>query len=413
MTKHKYIALAILAVLVLGSMAAEAQQKSAPVVAYVYNDGLWLWQGEKAERIAEGNIYQVTLSPSGQRIAYARDNALWLAEGQNPRLLIELDAPHHVYQLTWRDADTLYFNTRFVREGEMVGVEYANDLWRVDIGKNGDEVAQLLAPGAGGRFTISPDGEHIALVTPGVYGDENKPGKIHIIDPDGKNRAKVFSYPAVSTGSQYAFYPTPHWQPGSDALRVAVPDPDAVYALGETPLVVLWEIDDGSAEPIDEVPADYFSVLHNPAFWSPDGSRIAYMKRVGRLYENQMALCTAAVGTDAVTCSDEGYIGGFVPMTWSRSGDFIYREDVEYGAIMWQVVPGEEPQRFPGEPAYRAMVWVDEETYVYSTTEISPVPETGQSSSTYLKFKRLGEDAQTIAEFEDGAWPEFSAVMVP
>ncbi|MBN1283948.1 MAG: hypothetical protein JXB47_00975 [Anaerolineae bacterium] len=401
----------VILIVLFGGAGARAQDGGTPAVAYIYDGALWLWHAGETQRIAEGDIYKVALAPGGGRIAYASTDALWMAAGRAARMVAELDALHRVHQVAWLTGDVLYFNTQVMSEGEMVGVEYADDLWRVDAGEDTDNVTQLLASGAGGQFVLAPDGEHIALVTPGVYGDADRPGAISIVDPMGGNRVNIFSYPAISTGSQYAFYLVPHWLPGGAALRVAVPDPDAVYALEDAPPVALWEITlDGSAEKIGEAPADYFSILNNRAFWSPDGERFAYMKRVGSLGEDRMALCVAAVGTGDAMCLEEGTIGGLVPIDWTPGGDLIYREDVEYSGIMWQVAPGEEPQRFPGEPAYVAFTWVDANTYVYMTQ--SHVLDSW-GKPTYLKFAQPGKQAQTIAEFEDGAWPEFSAVSVP
>lgn len=413
----------ILIALLLGGFGAvaHAQDQDTPptlTVAYTQNGDLWLWRegASRAQRIAEGEVHQPLLSPGGARVIFwqgaGQDVALWVVEagGENAHMPVSADVlrddegQYTINRVVWRGDEALYFDTIFTPHDSFYG-EPSDDLWRVDLVTGG--MTQLLAPRAGGKFYIAPDGAHIAFSTPGRYREQAEQATVSVVDALGAGRVDAFAYPAVSTASEYHFYATPHWLPDSSAFRVAIPDPDAVYAFENLPPVALWEVSASSAaQQIGEVAADYFSVLFNESFWSPGGAHIAYTGRVGTLEDNRMALCMAAADGSDPVCFAEGEIGTLTPLGWTPGDVFVYRQDdpggAETAATMWMVAPGGTPQPFPGEPVY-TLAWVDAETYVYVTT---------LAGTAYLKYARLGAAPETIATAE-GAWLEFSAVLAP
>ncbi len=363
---------------------------AALVVAYVQMGDLWLWrEGQEAQRLAGKDVSRVMLAPGGARAAFTRQaeagETLWVVDtdGQNAQQVGDF----YINQFAWLDGDTLYFNTqRGTKDAAVAGAPEADDLWRADL-RTG-EVVQVLAPGEGGRFSIAPGGERLALVTPGTYGDPDAPAALDVVDPAGENRVEALRFPAVSTASQYAFYAVPHWLPDGSALRAAVPLPDAVYAAEGAPPVALWEITAaGEAQQIGEVEADYFSVVFNEAFWSPDGAYIAYTRRTGAPEANRAALCLAQGDGSRPDCVAEGEIGRLALLGWAPGNAFIYRRDDIEQQSMWRVEPGSAPAPFPVEPAYN-LVWLDDETLAFNAYV---------GREAYLKLMRLSGDAEVIA----------------
>ena len=410
MTRLARLSCAIVAALLVAAGASAQGDATAPLtVVYVAGGDLWRWrEGAAAQRLVEGGVIARTpvASPRGARVVFFRyaDSFIvpWVvdADGQRARRLADVEAAPgeaqyaDIDQIAWLDDDVLYYNT--IREESGMAFP-ADDLWRVDVSTG--EVRQLLAEGEGGRFTIAPGGERLTLSRPGVYGDADAPGGVSLVDPMGERRIDALTFPAVSTGSQYAFYAIPHWLPDGSAFRAAIPDPDAVYALGAPPPVALWEVSaEGAARRIGEAPADYFSVVFNAAFWSPDGGRIAYAQRLGAPEANVMTLCIAGGDGSGPVCHDEGAVGAYAPLGWKPDGSaFAYRIDTADAASMWMLTAGGARQPFPGEIALE-LTWVDNETYVYVASVEGAVA---------LKTARLGGAPQTIA-----ATPEWAAYSV-
>ncbi len=403
-------ALLLAAVVLLPTGAVVQDETPVLTVAYVTEEGLWLWQeGGEARLIVAGDVQQPLLSPDGVRVAYRsmlteRGDDLWIVgtgEGDAEAMAITSDdistddERRAINQIAWSGDVTLYFNTMSVLPDTLYTFA-KNDLWGVAIETG--EIKPLLAPGDGGQFAVSPDGAHVAVTRPGRYHEAQTPGAVNLFDAQGASRVDALTFPGVSTASEYEFYPHPHWFPDGSAFRVAIPDPDAVYAYENTPPVALWEVSvEGEARQIGAAPADYFSVVFNEAFWSPDGAHIVYTQRVGAPTENRMALCIAGGDGSNPACHDEGTVGAYAPLGWVPDGSaFVYRIDTADATSMWTLTSGGDRQPFPGEPALE-LAWVDVETYVY----IASV-----EGKFALRVARLGGDAETIATVE--GWPAFS-----
>jgi hypothetical protein len=404
-----------LVLLLLCTLAPAAHAQTGgevTLVAYMLDGSLWLWRSDtaQAQRLIESQgvpsetgTRAPVLSPGGARIAYENwddDHALWVveADGSNPRPV--LDAAFYdtaiLDQIAWRGDEELYFNTLLKVEDSFYA-NPADDLWRANVVTG--EVTQLFAAGEGGRFALAPDGTQVAFSRPGVYMDDADPSVVSLAWADGSHRFDVFTFPAVSTGSEYHFYATPNWQTDSNYFRVAVPDPDAVYTV-EGASVALWEVSIApSALPVGEAPASYFSVVFNESFWSPDGDYIAYVAQVGDITENHIALCLAdAAGADA-ECVVEGAIGELTPLGWTPGDAYVYRD--EGTGAMWMVEPGGAPALFLNEPAYN-IEWVSVETFVYYAVE----------SGAHLKIARLGKEPAVVVSGSNTSWLEFSAISI-
>ncbi|GAB4463794.1 MAG: hypothetical protein Kow00120_30130 [Anaerolineae bacterium] len=405
--------LLLLMVVTLAGGAAAQEKTPALVVAYVDDGDLWLWQeGGAARRIAERDIQQPVLAPGGARVAFRRlgpepgeELAVLDIESGVKRVSLTADAistdaeRRGVNQFAWADADTLYFNTVRVLPDTLFTIE-TDDLWRADATTGA--VTQLLAPGDGGYFAVAPDGAHIAVTRPGRYGEADQPGTVSVFDAGGAGRVDVLSFPAVATGSEYRFYPIPSWLPDGSGFRVPIPDPEAVYGAGDAPPVALWEAPvGGPARQIGAAPADYFSVVFNDAFWSPDGAHIVYTQRAGAQEANRLALCIAASDGGDPACHDEVAVGAYAPLGWKPDGSaFAYRIDTAEATSMWLLTASGERQPFTGEAALD-LAWVDADTYVYIVSV---------DAALALKYVRSGGAPQTIAT--TAGWPAFSAAQV-
>jgi hypothetical protein len=171
-------------------------------------------------------------------------------------------APH---QLEWvPNTHTLAFNTA---QAMAFGLVLNDDLHLVDADTS--EQTVLFAPGKGGGFSFSPDGERIVLVTL---------GEIRLVDADAVNQPdQILTYTPVNTGSEYPFYAQPVWAPDGSELRVAIPPPEPhIQPAGRT---TIWQL------PTDGSPARMLtSIISAPMVgpetlaFSPDLEYLAYIQ---------------------------------------------------------------------------------------------------------------------------------------
>ena len=271
-------------------------------VAYIKAGNVYLWTegGNLLGITGTGDAIDVQISDDGAFVAYVRELApntyeLWVVNTDGsvlvPQMLVSqaemnalqaasefADAAGFDFdQIEWRPGThELYYSTvpRFMGPG------YA-PLYDIRV-VNVDNAAKttLFEFGEGGKFTFSPDGIQMALVTP-----EN----ISLVNADGSNlRTNVLTYPSVITYSEYYYHPVPIWDSASASLRVAVPPADPLAE----PLMptTLWylPIDGTSATQLGSIPAVPFD-WPDHAF-SPDMSYVAYIKSVGEPAANQREL---------------------------------------------------------------------------------------------------------------------------
>jgi len=343
------------------SVSARAQEFTPPaiasqlpdnlVVAWVENGNLFAWTpADGSKQLDSGNVIFPVLAPDGGNIAYLRGQgglpeSLWVTDirGENAReLLTAEDLPVSedetllIGQIAWLDRSTTYFNT--IRQSSL-GQDRRDDLWMATIETG--EVVMLLPPGEGGAFSISPDRQHIAVMNPGTYGEAD--GFIHLIETQTGRVINSQSFAAVSTGSEYRFYPEVFWEMDSSALRVAIPDKDLIYDDIASPPVALWRLGiDGSNEQPGSVNASFFGLPR----WSWDTTYLTYLRRVGDQTSNLFELLIAdGNGENAATYAigDAGTIGA--PIWLPDTTQFVYAqgEPGEY----WLGSPDTAPRHVP------------------------------------------------------------------
>ncbi len=342
----------------------------------------WRTGDDLPRRIAAGGVIQPWLSPDGQRVAFTRGpggaaTSLWVADvgGVAERQLAGPDTLNsatpaglrrEIGQVAWVSADTLLFNTVFVPLEPMPASGKAADLWRADVRRGA--AARLLEDGAGGDFAISPDGQRIALVWPGFYGQE--PGRVWLAGLDGTPQRDLLIFEAVATASEYAFYPALHWLPDSSALLVAIPEPDLIYPPeeGAAPRTAsLWRLPvEGAPQQLNALPASFFGLPR----WSPDGAWLTVLEIVGPREDNRVRLMLAAGDGGNPVSILEGSVGALETPRWSAAG---YTYAAPTAGALWLGIPGQAPARIPSanEPAF-APRWADASLLVYASSAAPP-----------------------------------------
>lgn len=369
------------------------------VVAWAQGGNLVVWQAGDAfpRRVASGGVIQPYIAPDGETIAFTRGpngapETLWVVDvaGTAEQQLVG-DARPRGYQpglnqlgdIAWFDADVLYFNT--LRQATPL---YAprNDLYRANARTR--EVALILPAGEGGRMTISPDKDWIAVVYPGTYGRQD--GRISVVDPLALQPPRhLLFFVGVATGSEAAFYPPVRWLPDSSALLSAIPDRDLVYSDAATAQAVpptrIWRLPiatPSDRQLLNSVRASFFGL---PA-WSPDAGAMTYLQRSPGT--NTFTLFIADYNGDRSRAFLVGEIGSVEQPRWlPDSQRFIFvdpqtRAHFNLGSLDGTIVPLTGQIIF--EPKF-----VNDNTFVY----VEPSDEGNQ-----LAYQTIGNLPERIGE---------------
>ena len=290
-------------------------------VAYIQAGNVWLWtEGVGAVQLTHGGqAVDVKISDDGLVVAFEKEFSyseyeLWAvnSDGTNERSLFDLNdfaalllmdgaIGTAAYQVDWvPGTHTLAFNTRPLFEGP--GLISDNNLHLIDADTM--EHTELLPNGQGGMFYYSPDGTHIAIVTP---------ESINLVNADGLLRREMISYPNIYTYSEYAYYPTPLWLPDSSALMVAIPPQDPLGDVSAP--TALWRLPvDGTAAVLVQnvVTAPFFI---SPVTFSPDGSQFIHLTHIGDETSNRRNLHITALdgSSTSIYASGEIWFSGWSP----------------------------------------------------------------------------------------------------
>jgi hypothetical protein len=391
-----------IASLFLFGLTASAQEASDLVVTWVTADQLFVWrEGDDAPRQIDTPTNIFYPSPDGRHIAIP----LWVEDlggvlsvvkadtgDQQQIVIVEKQSdgiPVYPYDVAWADNSTLYLNTIANPD---YGLNARDDLYRVDIQTM--QFERIFPPGEGGRFTISPNGRWIAITYPGTYG--NRDGRISVLNTATLERRDIFSFIGVSTGSEYRFYPTIYWQSDSAAFRVAIPDADLIYD-EINKQTELWRMTiDGVTQQIGIISASFFG---QPG-WSDDSSQITYLRRVGKIEDNQFELIVANGNGENPITYLTAQTGLFEPPQW-LPGTTLFGYTFGEPGTYWVGERGQQAQRFPNENEKAFGSFYADGFMVYSTT-----PSDG---SIELRYIRLGETESNFIAAMDTPYPIFKA----
>jgi len=238
-------------------------------------------QIEIANTSPVGTVSRVAVSPDGGLVAYTVAQIdgtaqLWAvnADGSNARKLVgkeQLPTSDPTFVswprvIQWQaGTHTLFFDTGWTPTGGIGGPgEYINaDLWKVDA-DTGD-LTQLLTPGSGGFFSVSPDGKWVAV---------SRPEDIRLISADGGTvRSGVLTFPAILTYSEYAYKPQVTWSNDGAFFSVFIPSPDPLDPLANATFFRVTT--DGTAQALAAIGGNFvFGSLVGG--FSPDGQRFIF-----------------------------------------------------------------------------------------------------------------------------------------
>ncbi len=243
---------------------------SALVVVYTDSGNAWLIDGDSAavQLTNSGQAYKVLISSDGERVVYLQrppnqsvpsEVRVVHSDGSNDAVLLtpqQWDGLYPLQDFEHNDVSQMAFipgthrllmNTRATANGP--GLFKYNDLLQLNV--DSGQLTTVFAPGAGGDFTLSPDGTRVAIV---------QPESISLSAVDGTElHSNVIGYQAVTTYSEYQYYAQPIWRPDSSGFGVALPsaDPLAPRTSG-----TMWSVSvpDGTATQLGQISGDFFFI---------------------------------------------------------------------------------------------------------------------------------------------------------
>lgn len=360
-------------------------------VAYLKDGNVWLWvQGSDAIALTDsGDVADLDLSDDGCRVAYSRQmpnpnydpNAevfsgetyteMWVisSDGSNNQVLVgweflsslpafDAQTTMGVYEYAWLPGShSLAVGTKAVT----YGLALSDDIHIVDA--NSANINTLLPAGQGGQFSVSPDGSRIAFSTP---------TSINVINADGSGlQTELVSFPMVLTYSEYQYYPPIYWGQASDQMMVAIPPEEGLGGPvdGIYPETALWLIPLDGTDPWQAGSVQNVWLALSQVRFSPDISRIAYLRPLGQPEENRYELVIAfSNGSNESLNLEENRItiGAWSPdsnqlIYWYEGGDgrpMIYLANAADGSTQ----PGDGLTQFQANVAY--FQWLDATAYV-------------------------------------------------
>jgi Tol biopolymer transport system component len=359
-------------------------------IVYTHESNLWLWRadGTQLQLTDSYEAFAPKISPDGTLIAYRKGwdifNAeLWVVniDGSENRVLIsrdDLDAvPREENALATMIGDfswvpgkhTIAFNTIPLYEGPFSS--HNNDLRLVDADNGAQSL--LFEAGQGGKFTYSPDGSKIALVTP---------EKLSVVNADGSNRIEFLTFPAIYTYSEWNFYPQPVWASDASYLRVAIPPQDPLGNPASPTLV--WHIPLNDSEPY--IAGEFVSA---PAYFSkplisPDTIQIIYLAPEGEVFD-VFDLWHLDLTTSYQTPI---HIGNLSLHNWNPdSSRFVFSQD--FGAQFYVAGNQIPPDIISDVPVRRNLEWISPDQFIFTS---------GENEYWELRIGTLGEGSTMIAQ---------------
>lgn len=360
-----------------GSEAAPGPASGSLRVVYARDGNIWLWAEGAGSRplTASGGASNPRISSDGQVVVFQRGGGLWTvqSDGANERSLV---APEYLAafaglgeaaEIHWFDfapgMHWLYFNTRLVFiESGMGGPRM--DLHRVNA--NSPAPAQLFAQGQGGDPYFSPDGQWMAL---------SQADKVNLARLDGSGVRTVFTFPPVSTYSEWFYLPELVWMSTSTGFYVITPAP-AILDNPNDP-ARWWYV------PLEGSPAQLAAFVTAPVWVSfprlaPDGTRAVYVRGFDSS-PLELHLVDASTA-DALVASYAGQVFGAGP--WSPDGNYLtfWQDDVRN---VFYTAPGTTPQSISDAGLANFITWVDGNTVLFK-------------AGSELRLRRLGSASLVI-----------------
>ena len=313
------------------------------------------------------SVYRVAVSPDGGRVAFiaARPDTiseLWVvnADGTNPR---KLAGPEQLVgsdptvanwprAIQWQaGTHNLFFDTGFTPAGGPFGPgEYINsDLWVVNADTG--SLSQMLTPGTGGFFSISPDGGWVAV---------SQPDSIDVIRADGATvRPDLIRFEPIITYSEYAYKPLVTWGADSTYFIVSIPSHDPLAADAGATLYAVGV--DGASQTMTTITGTFlFDSFVKP---SPDGQWVAYLRNTFDGTTNHTFLQMAR--TDGSAESGGEAPNGAQLHGWSPDSAWVAYSIPDSGLYVSNTIAVGQPLA-EGVQAVKDVVWTNATTVLFT-----------------------------------------------
>ena len=336
-------------------------------IAYTSAGNVWLIEGTGLPRQLShtGAADRVLLSSDGALVAYVHNDFesdvvelhVVNTDGSGDRVVLDqtdfdllhpLEEARHFLpgQMAFLPGThQLLFNTQATFEGP--GLVKNDDVFSIDL--DTDSLERLLPPGSGGDFYPSPDGSKLAII---------QTTKISFSDSDGLNlHPELLTFPAVTTYTDYSFYPEPVWSPDSSHFAVVIPSKDP---LAPNPTSTVWILSADGSPPIQTALIEgqsFFPQAFGAPVIAPDLSKVAFMRAGSEQNEGHLIIADEDGSSEIIYTS-----GNLRWVGWSPdSSAFIFSmgpTDLKLGTI------GEPPQPLGDGVQFR---WANSEDYLFLT----------------------------------------------
>lgn len=261
--------------------AAPVASPGTLTAVYAREGNILLWrEGESPRALTTTRLDESPrISDDGQVVAFLRSGELYSvrADGSGERPLV-----NRAYLESFRAAGMLEVRIKqfdFIPASREIFFSlYAEtdgypmplgDLHRVNA--DGGAPAIVLAAGQGdGQWTFSPDGRFFAL----AQGNQ-----IRVLNRDGSGDRVVFTFPFVSTYSEWTYYPQVVWRDDSAGFYTVIPASAALETPSQPTRYYYVPLTEGSSAQLAEFVA--VPVWESFPRIAPNGLSVAYVRPEG------------------------------------------------------------------------------------------------------------------------------------
>jgi Tol biopolymer transport system component len=356
-------------------------------VVFVKDGNIQVWDEATQQTrtiVNTGDVFSVTLSDDGQRIAFTRGSwvgdvldgheqlALWAMNrnGENPRELISAQdlrqrinpserESSNLLQLSWvpQSHQLIFSGTKYIVQGEGLSHAIPQGVFLVDT-ENGS-VTVLAEAAENLRFLPSPDGKQIALISPSNVGFTNT---------DGSNkRQNILTYAEV--GLAGPLFPVGAWTQDSRAFVVTGSlERDPGHEVNFT----IWRIpSDGSAP---EALAAITESNPNSVNFSPNGKSISFVQSTDRQPSEIAGWFIKSLIPEAgpLALPYYGKKASFANLHWSPAGNAFAIKDQDLLQLCPNATQDSQVCREPihlGSGIITALRWIDPTRFLFETNE--------------------------------------------
>ena len=361
---------------------------SLPIeVAFVKDGNIRVWDEATQQTqtiVSTGDVFTVTVSDDGQKIVFTRFSwvgdvfdgyeqfALWEMDGDggNPRELVSAQdlrqrlhpserESSNFYQLGWIPGShrLIFSGTKYIVQAEGLSHAIPQGAYLVDTDQGS---VSVLAEGEENlRFSLSPDGRQIALMSPGAVG---------FIDADGRNRRQdVLTY--AEAGLTGPLFPTGVWTRDSRAFVMTGSfERDPSYNVDFT----IWRIPVGGSDP--EALATVTASHPSSVTFSPDGKSASFLQTTDQQPPENTGWLIRSLIPEAgpLALSYYGKEASYANLHWSPGGDAFAIKDQD----LLQLCPNAtQDSQVCGEPIHLGsgiitrLQWVDPSRFLFESIE--------------------------------------------